>query len=311
MMNAFGRTTTMNNNWLVEKIENAGLVYGEILNNELYIVADKVSVSVFNGKIYDYLSGKFVEKLIINTLVSETSKTYHVISNDIDECYCLVEGTLSSTKEPFKEYINMLPALESFDGVVLENDLTRQMFRLKTQSLMREVLQYKQDPTINVEESINTPFIRRNAFGDPNRLKRQNTGNMNIAINNYNVSSSTLETVDISKKNPLKEKIIAFQEVMKSYMKDKNIEDDEFMQNLFDDITVAINKFESRYLQMYLSARETSQGKEQTYNMTQIDEEGMSDETISRPMLCRSSTNSVYATPRVLNTIRTVSSQMN
>jgi len=57
---------------------------------------------------------------------------------------------------------------------------------------------------------------------------------------------------------------------MKTYMKDNDLEDDEFMRNLCDDIFVCTKSLYSTRGEMYLASRAVSQGKERAYNLRNL-----------------------------------------
>ena len=391
IMDALGRATNKCSNWLIEKLENAGLVYGEILNNELYVGAENVVIKMINGLIYDYKLGQFVDTLDINTLVTETQKNYHVISDDIDNCQATIQGKYIHNGETFEEIVLMLPSLLDYDndlhhctfkspsigrfisgmatlpcafemrkGVsIVPNDLTKEIFRLHTQQLMHKVLLFNKN---NNYRAHNHNYM--NCSSPKPKLRRRNTQTYvnNFIDNDENVSTVTteilhlctfktppsgavmsergdadctfemcngvnhLKNTETSDINELKITLTDFHKVMLDYIKNNELENDTFMKGLSDDIYIAIRTIGTPNQQMYVSARETSQGRQQTYNITDIifdqnynhftplhienasnDTDIYSQETYLPPyQLQQKSINTSYSTPNILRTIRSI-----
>ena len=350
MMNKLGKASKNSSNWLIENLENAGLVYGEILNNELYIGAEDVVISIQNGLIYDYHIGEFSESLEINNLITQTEKNYHILldPNNIDSCVARVRGVIVETGEIFEEYIPLLPNL--MDPYTLEvyreTDLTTQMFRLRTQQLLHEVLNFSRENSgmnTGLTSIFSRPHLLRNNTINytQNTLKRRNANYGNN--NNINIFENDDDNVDIEENNntkinitenvidkniidpddlidpeiKCKEKLTTFHKQMLDYMKINELQEDCFMKGLCDDIYIAIRKIGTLRLQMYVGARETSQGRQQTYNVTDIefdddyDTRDDNDNNLASYLLQQSSTNKTYSTPTVINTMRTMSSKIN
>jgi hypothetical protein len=56
---------------------------------------------------------------------------------------------------------------------------------------------------------------------------------------------------------------------MKTYMQVNNLTDDEFMKNLCDDVYISYRTFGTRYGEMFTLARQSSQGAQRGYNVSQ------------------------------------------
>lgn len=84
-----------NNNcayYFIDKFENTGLVYGEILHYILYKVLRDVTITIQNGKIYNYKTDTWEQSLKIEDITSETKKTFHIISSTPYMCNASVKG---------------------------------------------------------------------------------------------------------------------------------------------------------------------------------------------------------------------------
>jgi hypothetical protein len=69
-------------------------------------------------------------------------------------------------------------------------------------------------------------------------------------------------------RDELRRKLAAFMEEMKKFMSDNGLTDDKFMKNLCDDIYVCFRTFDTRYGNMFCSARQTSQGAQRQYTVS-------------------------------------------
>jgi hypothetical protein len=107
---------------------------------------------------------------------------------------------------------------------------------------------------------------------------------------------------------------------IKSYMKENNIMDNSFLKMLCDDIYVTVKSFDiGLNIDMYVGARQTSQGRQRSYNIGTEVEDTIDYNDI--PVLRRQtnnpldfdnyglerSTTTCYATPSMMNTFREVS----
>ena len=102
--------------------------------------------------------------------------------------------------------------------------------------------------------------------------------NDNIDYTNYIFRQKTLqllfEIYDYQKrsfqdKSNLKIKLKDLLAEIKQYMTDHNLSDDKFLKNLCDDIYISYKTLGSKYGAMYSCARQTSQGTQRCYTVTQ------------------------------------------
>lgn len=119
--------------YFIDKLENAGLVYGEILHALIYKFLEKVTISVTNGLIYDYKTNTWTTSLYVGNIVSEASKFYQLTSESPAECVVQVTG--------FKvdddiEFTTIVPVQEE------PVDLTNYMYRQRTQELLFKVNEF-------------------------------------------------------------------------------------------------------------------------------------------------------------------------
>ena len=113
--------------YFIDKLENAGLVYGEILHGIIYKLLTDTEIIIENGLVYDFKTNTWVESLKIGDIVSEANKTYNIISTSPSECKVNLQGTMDNL-------------VILFPSTHIENtDLTIQMYRQRTLQLLYEV----------------------------------------------------------------------------------------------------------------------------------------------------------------------------
>lgn len=222
-----------NSYYYVDKIENAGIVFGEILHGILYKALRNVKISVENGEIYDFRTNTWSNLLIVESLTSEAKKTYHLRSKTPDDAcvkivgQSIVHGDLDDSMLVENEYF--LPDLISEDtGEVHEVDLTKFMHRQKAQELVYKAHKLS---TISRDEEIN--YLPKD----------------------------------------IKEDLTKFSKYLDDYMKKNNLSEDEFYKTLYADIFITLRTFGTRRAAMYSGSRHVSQGQERSYNVCEIDEE--------------------------------------
>jgi von Willebrand factor type A domain len=83
---------------------------------------------------------------------------------------------------------------------------------------------------------------------------------------------------------------------LREYMREKEMTQDPFLKTLCDDLFVMYSTMDQKYGLMYSVARQTSQGRQQTYNIsTPTPFDFSAAPTFSRPMLRRTQTGPQYA----------------
>ena len=78
--------------YFIDKLENSGFVYGEILHGVLYRLLINIQLNISNGLIYDYDTNNWVETLCIKDIVGESNKIYHIVSNNVNDCSITLTG---------------------------------------------------------------------------------------------------------------------------------------------------------------------------------------------------------------------------
>jgi hypothetical protein len=189
--------------YFVDAIENAGIVFGEILHSILYSVLSNAFITVENGEIYDYVRNVWTDRLTLGGVVSEEAKTFHIRKSK----GCDVTVTLQSS-----------------DGTCItftqnpDADLTKYILRQETQEMLYLV-----------------------------------------------ANTSPYQKAQVAFVN---EQLLALIVKITTYMKENNLEADEFYQILLTDLDIAKNTLGTSLAKMYCTSRNDSQGRSDAYGVT-------------------------------------------
>jgi AraC-like DNA-binding protein len=215
-----------NGYYFIDKLEYAGLVYGEILHGIIYKILDDCIIEIENGLIYNYKTNTWDGTLSIGNIVSEANKTFNIISSDPDLCRITIKGALD-------DLMLILPSVKIEDA-----NLTRDLYRQRTLQLL-----YKVNEFCNKKRQMNNYFIRHRV--DDNNNNNNNNNN--------------------SEKKQLKLKLTNLLEEIKKYMEDNNLNEDKTLKNLCDDIYISYKTLGTMIGNMFCTARLTSQGSQRQY----------------------------------------------
>lgn len=219
----------------IDALEKAGLVYGEIIHGILYKVLEDVIISTDEGtELYDFLTNTWVKRLEIGDLSSEQIKTIHI-----------------RTKNQVNTSANVFLSGKTCDDNFVVSDTTEAsisdlsvyMFRQKTQELLYEARKATENYDA-VKYDCPIPIYNRGLKQEPTKAE--------------------IEAV--------KDKLKIFHKWMMDYKTTNNI-NNPIMEMLCDDIYIAYKTIGTHFGNMYTCARQTSNGREQTYICSEIPEE--------------------------------------
>jgi hypothetical protein len=219
----------------VDELEKAGLVYGEIIHNILYKLIENTTITTKECEIYNYKTNTWETTLYVGELVSEMEKTFHIRSKVPIESSININGYIELNNP---EQIVLLPTL-------FDQDLTKYIFRQKTQELLYETKLFSIRSS-KASSKNNRLFHKRNHFWDREEQK-----------------ISKKET--ISKESNIKTKLYDHFQVMMEYAKEHNLENDKFLKMLCDDMIINYEMIGKEELGLYSCARQTSQGRQTSY----------------------------------------------
>ena len=66
----------------IDSLENAGMVYGEILHSCIYEQIKSIKLNVSNGLIYDYKTNTWNTELAVPSMAADQTRTWHIKAND-------------------------------------------------------------------------------------------------------------------------------------------------------------------------------------------------------------------------------------
>ena len=210
--------------YYVDKIENAGLVFGEIIHSILYTMLRNVKIQVMNGSIYDYKTNQWVSEIQIPNLCSEAKKTFHVRSCNPAEFELTLVGTCD---EPVAYTECSMPDLEdTTTGEIVEVDCTKYIYRQKV-----------------MEHLFETAIL----------AKKEHAPN--------------------EEKNKQKTVLSEFRKQIEAYATGPNIDEETkaYLKQLTDDLFISEKTLNSQKALLYTTVRLQAQGREASYNMTQVE----------------------------------------
>jgi len=246
----------------VDKIENAGLVCGEIIHNLLYPAFEEGYIEINNGEIYDWINNLWVNRLEIPSISSDNSKIYHIRSTNPDATNCKLYGiTTTSIDNSIKllDDLTILPSListENGEDEYLLNDFTEYMYRQKVQEILYKI------NNLNYESIELMNSYQVDPFNTPRKKQRKTIINSNEEkkMTMRNIVKTLFQSMNGYKKD-LENMVFPDEKKIK------------FVKVLMDDIYIAYKTIGLKKSHMYSCARQRSQGRQCTYNVTNIEED--------------------------------------
>ncbi len=254
----------------IDVLEKAGFVYGELLQNILYKSYDKVTIDIDNGEIYDYNKNAWTKRLFVGDLVSEQKKIYHVRSTQPHASLVHISGRKLHKTRMFEVLPENPELIYEVKFVTLSNaspiDLTQYIYRQKAQELLYEARQEQHKiRSLDVSDTL----------GIWNRHHK-------------------LES------HPIKNKLKELFDTIRKYMVEKEQEDNKLLKSICDDLYIAYETYGREDGFMFTVARQTSQGRQETYSCNRI-------ETVDLMYQLSDNIDTPYLTQGVLTMMREVS----
>lgn len=240
--------------YFIDKLDSAGFIYGEILHSILYKILTDCEINLTNGLIYDFKTNTWVTRLKIGDIISEANKTYNIVSANPDEFSANIQGKLDNLSV-------LYPSTRHDD-----TNLDKHIFRQRTLQLLFEANDY---------------CNKKRENDNDNGLRTAH-----LFMSSMYVSGEQSDYVLMEKKEEIKRNLVKFMEEMKKFMMDNNLLDDKFMKNLCDDIYICFRTFDTRYGNMYCTARQSSQGTQRQYtvsNTTAVERESTNNFNLPIP----------------------------
>ena len=129
----------------VDNIENAGMIYGEIIHSLLYAVVENISVHIKGAEVYDYSNNTWSNKINFNSFSSEHTQTLILRSNwdsvepiNVNVIYNEVSSNISHSKtDVFSEYNCTNGESKQCDRNI---DVEKHLYRQKTMEILSKAL---------------------------------------------------------------------------------------------------------------------------------------------------------------------------
>jgi hypothetical protein len=112
--------------YFIDKMEESGKAYGEILHGILYRCLNGVHIRIENGTIYNWKTNEWLSEIYVGNMSSEMKKTFHIMSENKDSVRITVEGK-DETGQP-------IVSTCVFQGQT--EDLQKMLYRQRTQELL-------------------------------------------------------------------------------------------------------------------------------------------------------------------------------
>ena len=222
-------SSSVNNYYFIDELENSGLVYGEIIHNILYASLKQVTLFVVNGLIYNWKTNTWTNTLNIGNVIFSSEIVYHIVS-------FVQEDDDDDMKIAIDIDIDMANNSETYTSTIIitaSGNIDNEPF---------SYTQYTCDPDPTLSE-----LITKYKF-------RQRTQQLLFLARHFD---------DCKNKETMKQKMDDFFNELKTC----NVDDKPFIKLLMDDIYITRKMFETPYNSLYSNARQTSQGTQRCYNV--------------------------------------------
>ena len=226
----------------VDALEKAGLVYGEIVHSLLFKAIEEVSIQSEHCEIYDYVTNTWTSNLFIGNLLSEQKKVYHCRTRKQEQSICHVQ--LKFVKDGAEILVECLVETEV-------KKLNTYILRQRTQELLYEARKLSEKRR-NTLPFTNSGYLYKNTL-DLSHLKRLDDNDAEIKV--------------------LKTELKDFFKILTEYTSNLNPDDNNsIIKMLTDDIYIAHKTLGTKYANMFTCARQMTQGRQQIYTCSIIDE---------------------------------------
>ena len=230
MLRIFGETS-QSKYLFIDHGENAGSVYGELMQRIMFPALDEVILNTSTvtrnetgvAEIYNWKTNEWTSELYVGSIDSGAELTFHIRTKHLenDNVWAQITGKLPGTSQMICDTIDCLPSLVDADGNLSEEEflnIEKYMFRQKTMELMFKCQQF------------NEATVHR--------------------INEHKF---------------LKKEMSVFFRQLRGYMRKSNLMMDPFMRLLCEDIVTCYKTIGTDVGHMYTTARQGSQGQQTSF----------------------------------------------
>lgn len=241
----------------IAELEKAGIVYGEYIHNVLYRCIEGMAIIMSDAEIYCWKTNSWSPSLVIGNLASDMKKTYYVRTTKPVETVCgEIHGRecLLDDDGEFGKLGNFdpMPHLIDENGEIDTKGFKDHSLRFKTLELLYQVAHLEDDEVV-IEES--QDIFSTNWFTPKKSEKSEKSEKYN------------------NKVKELKEKLLTLYRQIRDY-KVATYGDDAntFLAALMDDLYIARRSFDHNNGRLYTMARQRTQGTQNVYTPSNIDD---------------------------------------
>ena len=222
----------------IDNGDNAGMVYGEILQRILRPAIEDIKIEMTCGEIYDWKSNTWQTYMTEDVIDSEATKTYHIRTftpNYVEAtiygrvCVCTADANQGIQE---LDNVSLIPDLLNEDGTVVDGpcNLAKYLYRQQTLNFL------------NICSTFTVNYYYDHDDEEHSRNKEMRT------------------------------QLAKFFRSMRIYMRANDLLNDSFMRTLCDDIVVAYKTVGTSAANMHCTSRNISQGAQRSCT-TQCDDD--------------------------------------
>jgi len=269
LLETMANSSDKNEYRFIDKYESAGLVYGEIIHDIMYMSTDTFTIEATNGIFYDWKTNEWKSSISLGGLSCNRNYTIHFKVSDPTMPFEVKFGyTLLDNSDIF-HYQNIMapsPEISKFIANNMIQNLSKYIFRQHVLELMYKV------KTLNQSNDDRPTYDSDSESDDDTNIHiEESQTEDDLFMHALNIHLEALPKLSIEKSNKYKLKLKMTFKLMKRYIIENEYEDNVFWKVLLDDIYITYRTINSAYSHMFASARQTSQGRQYSYNVNNLD----------------------------------------
>lgn len=241
----------------INEAETAGLCVGELIHSLLFELVTDLKITINNGEIYDYIKGEWTQTLHVDSIASEQTKVYHIRQ----QIQTLVENENENEKEKEETQVNLeWTANKTQHNCIINTNTTTDLMKYQFRQNVLELL-HKASQITNIIEN-GSSVLFDHMFGNAQDIFVPYEEQYRQYYDKKQKENADQKQNIKDIKKQLKGLLI---QILK-YMDENNLQNDMFYITLCKDLKVSIDSIGNENAELYISARLTSQGSQETYS---------------------------------------------